>query len=336
MSERQVVDAIAGAPLRVAYLGFSPGFAYVKGFPTHLPASSGERRRGPRFLRDRWPLQAGTSASTHGRARGDGISSAAPTSCCSIRSSRLTPPSSPETASDSCPPRRSANLPPLHEIRRRPRCSSSHRSSWKSRDCLTTLQDGGRINVGHLGVPSAGAADSESMRLANLIAGNPELSGGLETTLEGPVLRFDTAAHAVVVGAGVALDGRSVPSRRGRRGSRRGATQGRAVLRPARVRGSVRRDPGPRAVRELLVGPAVRARVRDLSRPGTSSRSATQDARVGTPASCREAPRSGSCRARTCRRESLAAWADEPFVVRPGQQPDRSQARDGSRSGRAP
>ena len=63
--------------------------------------------------------------------------------------------------------------------------------------------------MAHLGVPRAGPADRYSMRLANLVAGNPEDHGVLETTVSGPTLRFSDTAHAVVIGASVELGGRS-------------------------------------------------------------------------------------------------------------------------------
>ena len=111
-------------------------------------------------------------------------------------------------------------------------------------------------------MPSAGAADRESMRLANMIAGNPELSGVLETTLDGPTLRFDFAAHAVVVGAEVALDGRIGFIGCGCGGPGRDAVAGRPGFRVEGIRGGVGRDSGPRAVRELLLGSSLRTRPR--------------------------------------------------------------------------
>jgi biotin-dependent carboxylase-like uncharacterized protein len=48
------------------------------------------------------------------------------------------------------------------------------------------------------------------MRLANLVAGNPQGDGVLESTLSGPTLRFCSEAHGVCIGAGVELNGRAV------------------------------------------------------------------------------------------------------------------------------
>jgi biotin-dependent carboxylase-like uncharacterized protein len=65
---------------------------------------------------------------------------------------------------------------------------------------LTTFQDSGRRGFAHLGVPRAGAADSLSVRQANLLAGNPEYAAALELTHSGPTLRFDV--NAVIAFAG--------------------------------------------------------------------------------------------------------------------------------------
>ena len=50
---------------------------------------------------------------------------------------------------------------------------------------LTTVQDLGRYGLGRYGVPPSGALDSFSLRVANLLAGNPEQEACLEITLMG-------------------------------------------------------------------------------------------------------------------------------------------------------
>jgi biotin-dependent carboxylase-like uncharacterized protein len=75
---------------------------------------------------------------------------------------------------------------------------------------LTTIQDLGRPGLAHLGVPPSGAADPPALRLANRLVGNPEDAAALETTLQGPVLRFEDDAL-------VALAGAPVDARAGRR-----------------------------------------------------------------------------------------------------------------------
>jgi biotin-dependent carboxylase-like uncharacterized protein len=71
---------------------------------------------------------------------------------------------------------------------------------------FTSFQDGGRVGFAHLGVPRAGAADSLSLRQANLLVGNPENAVALEMTLSGPVLHFEV--DAVIALTGGQLDAR--------------------------------------------------------------------------------------------------------------------------------
>jgi biotin-dependent carboxylase-like uncharacterized protein len=66
---------------------------------------------------------------------------------------------------------------------------------------LTTVQDGGRPGLAHLGVPPSGAADAVSFELGNRLVGNPPGAAALEATLAGPTLRFDGQATIAVTGA---------------------------------------------------------------------------------------------------------------------------------------
>ena len=89
---------------------------------------------------------------------------------------------------------------------------------------LTTVQDLGRPGLASLGVPLAGAVDRAALRAANRIVGNPPGAAGLETTLSGPELLFETDAVvavtggrcSVTVGDDVVGAGRAVTVRRGR------------------------------------------------------------------------------------------------------------------------
>ncbi len=66
---------------------------------------------------------------------------------------------------------------------------------------FTTIQDLGRPGHRAAGVPLSGGADRLSLRLANLLVGNPEGAAVLECTLLGPTLRFEREATVAVVGA---------------------------------------------------------------------------------------------------------------------------------------
>ena len=78
---------------------------------------------------------------------------------------------------------------------------------------LTSFQDLGRVGYAHLGVPQAGAADSMSLRHANLLVGNAEGSAALEMTVNGPTLRFETDAVVAFAGGRVepTLDDMPIP-----------------------------------------------------------------------------------------------------------------------------
>ncbi|MGP0012852.1 urea carboxylase [Pseudomonas sp.] len=77
----------------------------------------------------------------------------------------------------------------------------------------TSVQDyPGRQGYWAVGVPPSGPMDSRALRLGNLLLGNPEGCAGLEITMSGPSLRFNTDAVLAVTGAvlPVSLDGAAV------------------------------------------------------------------------------------------------------------------------------
>lgn len=65
---------------------------------------------------------------------------------------------------------------------------------------LTTVQDLGRFGYAHLGISPAGASDSLSFRIANLLVGNAENETALEMTLVGAALEFETRAVVSITG----------------------------------------------------------------------------------------------------------------------------------------
>lgn len=66
---------------------------------------------------------------------------------------------------------------------------------------LTTVQDGGRWGLQHLGVPVSGWMDDWSARLANRLAGNPDGEAVVEVTWLGPTLRAEGALTIAIAGA---------------------------------------------------------------------------------------------------------------------------------------
>lgn len=69
---------------------------------------------------------------------------------------------------------------------------------------LTTVQDLGRYGHQKIGVTPAGAMDAFSLRLANILVGNPQEAAALEITLQGPVVEFTSDALVAVTGAELA------------------------------------------------------------------------------------------------------------------------------------
>ncbi|WP_374365845.1 urea carboxylase [Stutzerimonas sp.] len=68
----------------------------------------------------------------------------------------------------------------------------------------TTVQDfPGRLGYWAVGVPPSGPMDSRALRLGNALLGNAEDAAGLEITMSGPILRFNTDAVVAVTGAAI-------------------------------------------------------------------------------------------------------------------------------------
>lgn len=78
---------------------------------------------------------------------------------------------------------------------------------------LTTVQDLGRKGLAAQGYRSCGAADRYAAELANLLVGNAPGDAVLESTLQGPTVRFEIAAVFALTGAEApaTLDGAPVP-----------------------------------------------------------------------------------------------------------------------------
>jgi len=65
---------------------------------------------------------------------------------------------------------------------------------------MTTVQDLGRYGFGRYGVAPSGAVDSFSLRIANLLVGNPEDDACLEITLMGLKIKARTDLIIAVTG----------------------------------------------------------------------------------------------------------------------------------------
>ncbi|MFJ7952020.1 biotin-dependent carboxyltransferase family protein [Lysinibacillus sp. NPDC096418] len=78
---------------------------------------------------------------------------------------------------------------------------------------LATIQDLGRYGLQKFGVIVGGAMDSNSLRIANLLVGNPEGEGALEVTLFGTSLLFESDELIAITGGNLqpTVDGKVIP-----------------------------------------------------------------------------------------------------------------------------
>jgi len=78
---------------------------------------------------------------------------------------------------------------------------------------LTSVQDLGRKGLAGEGVSEAGAADTYSLRLGNLLLGNAQNAAGLEMTLVGGAFEILADTLIAITGSDFQprLDGRSLP-----------------------------------------------------------------------------------------------------------------------------
>lgn len=212
LSPEEVMARHSAATYRVFFLGFSPGFGYLGGLPEELatprlpaprarvPAGSvaiGGAQTGvyPQATPGGWRLIGRTHLKLFDPLRD-------PPALLALGDEVLFSPSGDNTDvvadTPACLPASAGGTAGCEVLRP---------------GMLTTVQDLGRPGLAHLGVARGGAADPVSLRIANLLLGNPEHLAALEMTLVGATLRF--ARDAVVATAGAKLhrrlDGRGVP-----------------------------------------------------------------------------------------------------------------------------
>ncbi len=215
LGAKGVVAALCRADLRVAFVGFAPGFAYLEGLPAPLARLG--RRASPRPA-----VPAGSLAVAAGYAAIYPSASPGGWQLLGRTASVLFDPFRPPYArlapgdavtleaadpEDVVAPRPPAPLgrppgPPTFVV--------------EAPGALSTLQDGGRPGLAHLGVPRAGPADPVGHALANRLVGNPSKRAAIEATVTGPTLVARRSAHVAVVGRQpqVTLDGLEAPAGR--------------------------------------------------------------------------------------------------------------------------
>ena len=202
-----VVEALVGAELQVAFIGFAPGFPYLVGLPPEL--ASIPRRGSPRAAVPAGSVAVGGGfASIYPRSTPGGWMLLGQTAVSLFDPER--PPyarlSPGDTVRFTEAPVGADAHPPHPSGRRRPLTAGGDRFvELLDPGLLSLVEDGGRSACAAIGVPPAGPADSETMRLANRLVGNPDRAATIEVTAVGPRLRFTGDAHIGVVAS--AADG---------------------------------------------------------------------------------------------------------------------------------
>lgn len=210
-----VAERLCRAELVVAFLGFSPGFPYLVGLPPELASVS--RRSTPRASVPAGSVAvAGGFASVYPTATPGGWRLLGRTSLrlfdpdrppfALLRPGdtvRLVPGTADPLPAEPAPANRLPSTPAEVEV--------------IEPGLLSLIEDRGRRRSSGLGVPRAGPADPDAMRLANRLVGNPDDTAVVEITASGPALRIARATHLAVVGAGgdpdaveLRVDGRPV------------------------------------------------------------------------------------------------------------------------------
>lgn len=198
-SPGDVVALLVESPLEVAFLGFSPGFAYLLGLPPALADL-------PRRPTPRPSVPAGTLAVGGGFAAVYPQSTPGGWHLVGRTGITLFDPGRPPYAALAPgqrvvlrPTAEAPDMPP--PIGRPSLAPGTDRALIVERGGTCTLvEDSGRIGTAGLGVPRAGAADPVAARLANRLVGNDDAEAVVEVTLVGPQLRATTDCTVAVVG----------------------------------------------------------------------------------------------------------------------------------------
>jgi KipI family sensor histidine kinase inhibitor len=205
-----VTRLLCDTELQVAFIGFAPGFPYLVGLPPELAAIG--RRSTPRAAVPAGSVAVGGGfASVYPRSTPGGwmllgrtttrlfdpdrppyaLLSNGDTVRFSVRSG-LGASTATDTATKSSTTTETTSPMAAHGDRF---------IEVLDPGLLSLVEDGGRRAVAGLGIPSAGPADPEAMRLANRLVGNLDDAAAIEVTTIGPSLRFAGDAHLAVVGS---------------------------------------------------------------------------------------------------------------------------------------
>ena len=198
ISRVQFVAAHTAPEYFVEAIGFLPGFGYLAGLPTNLATP---RRATPRRV-----VPAGAVGIGGGQTGVYPFASPGGWNLVGRSNQPLFDASRPRPAlfevgdrvrfvEADLPPGGAAPSAPPATVAARPAAITVVQPGL-----FTTIQDLGRPGYRAAGVPLSGAADRLSLRLANLLVGNPDDTPAIECTLLGPTLRFERDSLVALVG----------------------------------------------------------------------------------------------------------------------------------------
>ncbi|HEV2356393.1 MAG TPA: 5-oxoprolinase subunit PxpB [bacterium] len=213
LSEQDVIAAHASHEYRVYMLGFSPGFPYMGILPEALRVP---RLRSPRtYVPERTVALAGQQTGVYPIATPGGWRLIGRTPLRIYDPAREAP-----FLLDAGDRVRFVAIGPDEYERRAPRDGPPPAPPRAAAPDLvvergglwTTVQDLGRPGYRHFGLPQSGAMDPLSLRIANLLLGNPPGAAALELTAPGPRLVVARRTAIAVTGADLSpsVNGRPV------------------------------------------------------------------------------------------------------------------------------
>ncbi len=192
----------AGAPYRVAFVGFAPGFAYLSGLPPELatPRLSSPRARVPRgSVAIGGPWTGIYPSESPGGWRLIGRTSVR------LFDPRADPPSRLRAGDRvTFEAARPDELPAPPAEPAAPAPSGRPLFRVVSPGLFTSVQGAPHNGLGSFGVPAGGAMDPVSLDAANALVGNVPGAAALEMTLAGPEL--ECLEDAILAAAGAPLD----------------------------------------------------------------------------------------------------------------------------------
>jgi KipI family sensor histidine kinase inhibitor len=194
----------------VAFLGFSPGFAYLAGGDPAL--------RVPRLPTPRPSVPAGSVAlaaeftAVYPQSTPGGWRIIGRTDMTMFDPSRAKPSVLSPGDTVNFEPVASVGSPRAWPVAKQPSDTAGYVLVLDPGP-MTSVQDGGRVGWAHLGVPRAGAADRRSAAFANRLVGNDPTAAVLESTMAGPHLRVGRDCHVAVTGARATVTVDGLPAR---------------------------------------------------------------------------------------------------------------------------